>query len=324
MLMMKLIELNKLFSFSHGNKMDLNKMTIVPRDSKFAAAFVARIRNNNGIVSYVERRADIQPYKEGHITVALGGSVLSSFLQTEAFYTAQNIAVLAPLCEMTEQQKLYYCISIYRNAFRYSTCGREANTTLKYLKVPDISEIPEYVTKTEIFDYSDFKKSCTNEKINLSADKWGKFRYDKIFDIKKGKRVTRLDLGPGSTPFISATDENNGIREYTGLVHLFPANTITVSYNGSVGEAFFQERPFWASDDINVLFPKFKINKYIAMFIITIIRNEKYRFSYGRKWHKERMEASMIKLPVTKDNEPDWCFMEKYIKSLPYSYNLEI
>lgn len=74
-------------------------------------------------------------------------------------------------------------------------------------------------------------------------------------------------------------------------------NTITVNYNGSVDEAFYQEQPFWASDDINVLYPKFALNKYIAIFLTTIIRQDKYRFNYGRKWHKKRMEISTMKLP---------------------------
>ena len=59
------------------------------------------------------------------------------------------------------------------------------------------------------------------------------------------------------------------------------------------------------------------------MFLITLIHREKYRFNYGRKWDKELMESSLIKLPAVKiapnKYEPDWQFMEDYIKSLPYS-----
>ena len=35
------------------------------------------------------------------------------------------------------------------------------------------------------------------------------------------------------------------------------------------------------------------------------------------------MKKSRIKLPVTSSGEPDWQFMEDYIKSLPYSKNIE-
>ena len=59
------------------------------------------------------------------------------------------------------------------------------------------------------------------------------------------------------------------------------------------------------------------------MFLITLMKLERKRYNFGYKWNKTRMVDSKIKLPVNADNNPDWQFMEKYIKSLPYSGNLE-
>ena len=64
------------------------------------------------------------------------------------------------------------------------------------------------------------------------------------------------------------------------------------------------------------------MNIHIAFFLIPLIRKEKYRYSYGRKWGIGRMNESLIKLPVNKKGEPDFKFMEDYIKSLPYSKQL--
>ena len=86
-----------------------------------------------------------KPYAEGLITVALGGSTLSSFVQSNPFYTAQNIDVLTPLAAMSLDVKLYYCLCIEANRFRYSTFGREANRTLKYLRVPAPEHTPTWV-----------------------------------------------------------------------------------------------------------------------------------------------------------------------------------
>ena len=55
------------------------------------------------------------------------------------------------------------------------------------------------------------------------------------------------------------------------------------------------------------------------MFIITVIQKEKYRFSYGRKWGKEKMLQSKIKLPPDENGNPNWQYMENYIKTFPYS-----
>jgi len=85
-----------------------------------------------------------------------------------------------------------------------------------------------------------------------------------------------------------------------------------------VAEAFYQPKPFWATDDVNVLYPKFQITPNIALFIATILRMEKYRFNYGRKWHLDRMNVSEIKLPVNKESKPDFRYMEKFIDSLEF------
>ena len=127
----------------------------------------------------------------------------------------------------------------------------------------------------------------------------------------------------GNIPYIGAVASNNGRTAFiSNDKWLHSKNTISVSYNGSIAEAFYQDSIFWATDDVNVLYPKFIMNKYIAFFIITLIRREKYRFNYGRKWDKELMQQSSIKLPTDSDGNPDWQFMENYIKSLPYSANV--
>ena len=63
------------------------------------------------------------------------------------------------------------------------------------------------------------------------------------------------------------------------------------------------------------------MNKYIALFLTTILNLEQYRYNYGRKCSQTRMKEISIKLPA-KNNQPDWQFMEDYIKSLPYSKSL--
>ena len=85
-----LIELHRLFEIQHGNKFDLNKMERRPPASD-SVAFVGRSGQSNGIVAFVQKVADCEPFAEGLITVALGGLALSSFLQPRPFYTAQNV-----------------------------------------------------------------------------------------------------------------------------------------------------------------------------------------------------------------------------------------
>ena len=56
----------------------------------------------------------------------------------------------------------------------------------------------------------------------------------------------------------------------------------------------------------------------IGLFIATVIKAERFKYNYGRKWKKEIMTKSIIKLPA-KDEKPDFHYMEEFIKALPYS-----
>lgn len=155
--------------------------------------------------------------------------------------------------------------------------------------------------------------------MKLDISNWKEYRLGDIFDIKKGKRLTSEDQTEGTTPYIGAIDSNNGIVNYIGQEATHAGNTITLSYNGSVGEAFYQPIDFWATDDVNVLYFKSSngvaFNQYLALFICTILKREKYRYCYGRKWVLDSMNETKIKLPSS-GNIPDWKWMETHVKSL--------
>ena len=152
-----------------------------------------------------------------------------------------------------------------------------------------------------------------NGKIEFGVFKVGS--NDGLFDIQKGKRLTKMDMRKGETNYIGAISQNNGIRQKISAKPLHQGNCITVNYNGSVGEAFYQTEPFWASDDVNVLYLKeHKLNYNIALYLITHIKKQGLLFSYQNKWNVERMEKTLMFLP-TKENQPDYDFMETYIKA---------
>lgn len=283
--------------------------------------FVGRSSQNMGVSAVVEP-TNISPFPAGAITVSLGGTkLLSSFVQLEPFYTAQNVAVLKAKEEMTFAQKLYVCLCIRHNRFRYSAFGREANRTLRTLLVPAPEAFPDWVSQIDTDKISESYAAPVEAAaaLPLTPEKWEEFALSDIFNLEKGRRLTKADMVAGDTPFIGAIASNNGVRQRISSKPLHPGNVITVSYNGSVGEAFYQPLPFWASDDINVLYPKFELDPILAMFLCTIIRREKFRFNYGRKWGLDRMKTSRIRLPVASKGIPDWEFMRQYIQTLPYS-----
>lgn len=310
-----MIKVGELFDVKYGVNLELNRL----ENDANGINFVSRTAKNNGVSARVKRLTDVEPIPAGMITVAGGGSVMESFVQPEQFYSGRDLYYLKPLIELTLQEKIYYCMCIRANKYRYNY-GRQANRTLRDILVPSSDQIPEWVNKFDVGGYVDFDKPLQDEQqFTIDTDKWLWFKYSALFDIKKGKRITKRDMRPGPTPCIRPIEINNGVTGYINHAPNHKGNTITVSYNGSVGEAFYQERPHFSLDDVNVLYPRFTLNKYIAMFLCTLIRKEKYRFNYGRKWHLERMNESTMKLPVANSGEPDWQYMGNYIKSLNFS-----
>lgn len=311
------MKLSQIFNVEYPSTLIFSNQKIDPNGINF----VSSSGKNNGVVGKVKQDPKNKLFKKGSITVPLKGSVLSAFVQPEDFYSAHQIAILTSKTKMSLKNKQYYCLCIRKNIYRYNY-GRQADRSLKEIKLPD--NVPNWLERVTVPKIKDFSKSVTSSSMNLKEKKWKSFVYHELFIIKKGKRIINEQMKDGITPCIRPIESNNGVFKFIDIIPNHEKNTITISYNGSVGEAFYQPMDYFALDDINILYPKFQLNVYIAMFLITLIKLEKYRYSFGRKWNKERMEQSLIKLPVNGKNKPDWQFMEDYIKSLPYSINLKI
>jgi hypothetical protein len=315
---MKLVPLNAIFDIEYGNQFDLNKMEV----KKKGINFVSRSSKSLGVVAQVEKIQGVEPYPRGLITVTLGGTyLLSSFVQQENFYTAQNIKVLIPKRKMGFVEKIFYCLVISKNRFRYSSHGREANTSLDNLLVP--SSIPIDWNKISFEEYNMSKEPLLDRKIKLNTFKWSYFDLDDLFEVSasKDELINDLTIG-GKTPYVTSSSADNGITAHVKEQATNPEKTITANRGGSVGFFYYQPTPYKATPvDVRILTPKFKMNAYMGLFLKTILQLEKYRFNYSRKMGTERLKELKIKLP-SKNNRPDWSFMENYIKSLAYSKNI--
>lgn len=311
-------KVSDLFDVIYGHSLELNRLPIVaPEDG---VPFVSRKMGDNGISAYVQPIAGVEPAAAGALSCALGGNgVLSTFLQERPFYTGRDVAILRPLEPLTKARLLFYALCIKRNRFRYSY-GRQANRSLKDIVVPDISDIPDYVDRVEVDLYSGKDEPAKASSKKLADLVWKKFPLINYFDMRKGKRITKAKMVAGNTPFVSAIDSNNGVSNHLDVRPSHAGGQITVNYNGNgVAEAFYQASPFWASDDVNILYPRFDLTPEAALFICAVIRREKYRFSYGRKWNLERMKLAEVYLPCSQQGEPDFAVMAEYIQGLKFS-----
>lgn len=340
-------KISDLFDLEYGHSLELNRLE--KSEDADAINFVSRAARNNGVTARVKPVEGLTPSPAGTITVALNGQGGAgvAFLQPFPYYSGFHVMVLHPKTPMSDVEKLWWVTCITANRFRFGF-GRQANRTLKDLVLPDVHAMPDWAKTADLAQFEGCAEPRNSEPPPaLTPEKWKSFRYDEVFEIRKGyynKKPPRASAAEG-VPFIGATEYRNGITSHVAREDLekysrdgsvkpdealsrkyFPGAAVTVTNNGSVGEAFFQPVPFTCSHDVNPLYLKDKsvtLTPALGLFLATVIRAEKYRWGYGRKWRPIRMPSSRISLPVDESGRPDWKQMERYINSLPYSSRID-
>ena len=338
-----MIKVKEYFEVRRGTNLALNALEL----DEYGFNFVNRGMQNNGIGAHVVPPDGIKPNPANTISVAAGGSVMESFLQEEPYYSGVNVFYLLPKIKMTTNQLLFYCTCLRANKFRYNY-GREAGGTLHAIRIPSLEEIPDYISDltqiiidNEISKWKTIKKKPVIAKqTTLETDQWKHFVYEEIFDVLDGFYNLKPDATEaGDIPLIGASEFNNGRTSFHDIEtielstkdgknknhdiskKIFKGGEyITISNDGSVGHAFYQPLDFTCSHSVApVKLKNAKMNKYIAMFLCSVIGIERYRWNYGRKWRPIKMRKSKIKLPVDINGNPDWQFMENYIKNFDKS-----
>ena len=309
--------------FSKANDISLVKC------EEFNLPLVNAKHGNNGIM-YYGRECDWSSAEMSLDIVADGaastGDVYAQPQKTGVLY---NAYLIKPLTTISENSLIFLATvtqKCIKDHFGYENKCTWEKVALEKIVLPSTDEEePDWDYMDKYMSEVIYKAKASLEQLNqISCEKrvvniksWGTFAIGTLFDIKKGSRLTKAQMKEGNIRYIGSSALNNGQTASIGnqdCIH--PANLLTVCYNGSVGETFYQDEKFWASDDVNVLYPKFKMNRNIALFIAPLIKKVSEKYSYVNKWKLEDMRADEITLPITDDGEPDLHYMDSYIKNL--------
>lgn len=170
------------------------------------------------------------------------------------------------------------------------------------------------------------KRIKSNVKIELPKDvEWKEFVVGEIFDVYGSKTTAKQELeeiGKGEYPYITTQATNNGCFDcYNFWTEL--GNCLTID-SAVLGTCFYQEKNFTASDHVEILRPKYeKFNKNIGLFVRTIIsKTTKNLYNYTNKFNQNKIKNTKILLP-SKNNEPDWEYMDKFIESTRMAMRLD-
>ena len=314
-------------------------------------AYIGAKKSDNGVMRYVKRVENL--VSRGNCIVFIGdgqGSVGYSLYQPVDFIGSTTLIV--GYNENLNPYNAAFLVSVLDlERFRYSF-GRKykkevvANTKIQlpaikldnggytpdwkymedFVKDQIIPQLPKKAQRVWLQKYDTTPQKQENMKLNTQD--WKYYTIEDLFRVELTKGDIKADeVDSGNIPLISSGEGNNGVVKYIskdgdGKAEMFPDNTITLDM---FCHANYQGIPYYAVGHgrVNILFPKFDLNKYIGIFICTLINREVYRFSYGRAVYSTVAEKMKIKLPTTPSGTPDWQFMEDYIKSLPYSKNIE-
>ncbi|MEG2227116.1 MAG: restriction endonuclease subunit S [Odoribacter sp.] len=151
---------------------------------------------------------------------------------------------------------------------------------------------------------------------NLSLDNqnWEAFFIEDVAEINSGKDIYERERIEGSIPYITATANNNGIGYFVANENdSLESGCLSVNRNGSVGYCFYHPYKALYGNDTRKLRPKVN-NKYVSLFISICITRQREKYGYGYKMGTGRLKRQRILLPVDEYNNPNWAFMEAYMK----------
>lgn len=301
---MKTCKVSDLFEIQYGNSLEL---IYLERDDN-GINFISRTAKRNGLSGKVKEIPTETPFPAGLITVAVGGSVLETFLQQAPFYTGFHVMVLSPKIEMNNAVKLFYCHCIRANQYKYSY-GRQANATLGSLIIPDIESIPSFVYSFSIKEYGenlikqvDFPLADT-----IYSEDRKNIPVCQLFDVENGiasSQVIRSNVKESENwiPYIRPSyRQETSIDAYVNKKivpseKVFPAGTLYVSTDGQGSHtfAYVSTFEFVPNSNVSVLIPKRKMSLQEKLYYAQCITNNRYKFSYGRKPKGERLKTILI------------------------------
>lgn len=157
--------------------------------------------------------------------------------------------------------------------------------------------------------------------MKLSDRDWGIFLIGNLFSVKRPPARNKDDYEVGNIPFVASGSINNGVMKCCKPLEnekLDEAGCITVSPVD--GSAFYQPYSFLgrggAGSSILMLYAN-NLNLYSGQFIAKMIANTcACKYTYGHMGNKDGIKRERIMLPVDENNNPDYQFMEDYVKEL--------
>ena len=306
-----------------------DKSKLINNDNaKRKVRVVSNTSSNNGVEDYIYN--DNIGIKNCITIGTRGNDYFSCYQDDYAVTIVRTLLLYTKKIELTQYIAFYICALLRINKYKcaYGRVLSGERIALEKISLPiDNNENPDwqYIEENGKIAYNKIYNSVNKNpliktKLQLKTENWKAFKMSELFEVELGNPIHGEQLTDGDIPYVTRTAANNGIECFGYGDKINDKNAITIGAEGIV--AFYQRQDFITGNKINIIRHS-NLNKYNAMFLCTVLNYTNIgRFSYGRAIVQKRLKNISIKLPTTLQGEPDWEFMENYIKSLPYSSSL--
>ena len=153
--------------------------------------------------------------------------------------------------------------------------------------------------------------------MELTNKKWNAFKLSSIFEIENCKCSNVSKLRYGNIPYVGATNRNNGLLKFVeydeNLITKGNCIAFICDGEGSVGTSIYKKEDFIGSTTVKVGRNE-KLNSHIGFFITTVADKVRSKYNFGFKRNDKHLKNESLLLPINSKGEPDYAFMENYIK----------
>jgi restriction endonuclease S subunit len=330
----KMAKDHKLFKFSSVFDFERGRRLVELDQIEGEVAYISSTKNNNGIASHISPPEFMKIYTN-RMTLSNSGSVGYLFYHDYKFVASDHCTVIwikDKNVVLTNHIFSYLKPVIEYMRDRYNF-GRELkNTRLAKERVllpidasgePDWEYMESY-TASLLPDIS-FESLETDLSLpgEIDINKWKEFSINDVFsEITPGKVNNAALLQDGTDiPYIGAKKKDSGVVRMvadTDDTSIGPCIAFICDGDGSVGYTnYVPFDRFLCTVNVRLGYNS-SITHESALFLVTVLDLQRQKYSFGRKWGS-RLDKTVIKLPVDSNKQPDWKFMEDYIKNTPYS-----
>ena len=159
----------------------------------------------------------------------------------------------------------------------------------------------------------------TKEVVPLSEKDWAEFFIEDIFTTKIGKNVdgNKVDKTKGKFAYITRKESNNGLDGFINFdKKILNKDYPVITIGNETAEPFVQNYPFFTGTKVNILKPKITLTRFSLTFVSLCLKMHKSKYSYSFTINSTRLKRQKIMLPINNNHEPDYEYMENYMKQL--------